>query len=713
MTWSFTPFVFLLVVPGLVAMSSAAYAWRQGRLALASPFMFLTLSSALWALIHVGEIVGGDLSTKLFWAKAQYLGIALVPVAWLTVGLQYTNRQHWLTRRNLVWLSIIPVWVLVMTWTNDGHGLIWRETSVKEAGPFSVLGVTYGPAFWVGLAYQYALLVVGTGLLLTMVVRSPRFYLGQRLVLIAAVMFPWLANVAYFRGWGPAFDLTPFVFALSAVATSYGVLRFQLIDIVPIARDVVLENMTDALLVLDTENRVVDINPAASDLFDRPARAAMGLPVGDVVGPQPDLSPETFEKDYARAEMEIGTGASGRILTADISLLRDGAGEPAGRLMVCRDITARKKALEEATLRARAREFVTNATTAFLTVQPDRVDTLIVKTLGELGAFTESDRCWLSTFDMQTLQNIDSFEWTAPGVATDLGQGVSLPFASDGWGVRQLDERQTLLIPSVSRLPPEARVEQAALQDRGVKSCLAITLTLVWKSRTVKAFLGLDAVRVERTWEKGAGRLASTIGEVAIGALYRSRSEVQLRESEARLLEAQRIAGVGRWTWDLTEGRFVWPNEVYAMLGVTPASVDGSMTSLMALVVEEDRARVVRDGVSFAETGRPNAVEWRVRRPDGEERHLYAKGERLVSPAGEVTLVAPCKTLPSDDNWKRTDAPGRSRRSTRRSWRAWESCPAASRMTSTTCCWASWATRNWLGRVWRAIPKARPISRMW
>ena len=142
---------------------------------------------------------------------------------------------------------------------------------------------------------------------------------------------------------GPSLRLTPFAFALSSVAIAYGILRFQLVDLIPIARDLVLERMTDALVVLDMDTRVVDVNLAATRLFEQPARALMGLPIREVVGRQPDLSPETFGQDRAHAELALGTGAGSKVVAADISLLRDSAGEPAGRVMVCRDITDRKR----------------------------------------------------------------------------------------------------------------------------------------------------------------------------------------------------------------------------------------------------------------------------------------------------------------------------------------------------------------------------------
>ena len=391
MTGQVTPFAFLLVIPGLVTLALAIYVWRRGRRSMASPLLFLSISSALWALAHVGEIMGADLSTKLFWAKAQYFGSVFVPVAWLTVGLQYTNRRKQLTVRKVTGLSVVPICVLVLTWTNDWHGLIWRETYVKEAGPFSVLGVTYGPAFWAWLAYSYVLLVVGTGCLLAMVVRSPRFYLGQRLVLISSVMLPWIVNVAYLQGWGPAFDLTPFAFPLSAVVIIYGILRFDLIDIVPIARDLVLENLTDALFVLDMDNRVVDINPTGRRIVDRPSRAVMGLPIREVMECQPELSPEVLQQEHAHTELELGTGPRRRLLAADISLLRDSEGEPVGRLMICRDITERRRA--EAAKReteSKYRALVEQSVVGVYIIQDDRYLYVNPK-MAEIFGYTEEE----------------------------------------------------------------------------------------------------------------------------------------------------------------------------------------------------------------------------------------------------------------------------------------------------------------------------------
>ena len=78
------------------------------------------------------------------------------------------------------------------------------------------------------------------------------------------------------------------------------------------------------------------------------------------------------------------------------------------------------------------------ATSSFLVVAPNEVDGLILKTLGEIGEFTESERCWFSTFDVRTSKNIDNFEWTAPGISPDMRQDPDTRFENYTWGMEEI-----------------------------------------------------------------------------------------------------------------------------------------------------------------------------------------------------------------------------------------------------------------------------------
>jgi PAS domain S-box-containing protein len=169
--------------------------------------------------------------------------------------------------------------------------------------------------------------------------------------LFLAVFAPWIANalsvfqVTPFRH----LDLTPFGFTVTGLAMSWGVLRYQLLDLVPVARDQVIESMKTGVIVLNLAHRVVDINPAA--------RRMLGLENADVIGLR--LSERLPQYAYVLGhyrdifevtdEITVGEGWDRRVYEIQISPLKDANGELVGRLIVSRDITDRKRV--EAALR--------------------------------------------------------------------------------------------------------------------------------------------------------------------------------------------------------------------------------------------------------------------------------------------------------------------------------------------------------------------------
>src|SRR5512143_2976730 len=125
MNLQFTPLAMLPLFTSLVGIVIAAYAWRLRPKRGATALTLLSVAATVWALGYALEIAGADLATKLFWAKAEYLGIATVPICWLNFSLEYAGRDRWLTRRNLLLISIIPLVTVLLAFTTEAHGLIW------------------------------------------------------------------------------------------------------------------------------------------------------------------------------------------------------------------------------------------------------------------------------------------------------------------------------------------------------------------------------------------------------------------------------------------------------------------------------------------------------------------------------------------------------------------------------------------------------------
>lgn len=337
-----TPYTVVLLAAVAVAAALAFYAWRRRAARGAGAVVLMMLAVFVWSFGYAFEIGATGLGAKVFWAKVEYLGIVTVPFAWLVFALRYAGWDRLITRRNL---ALVPLATLLLVATNEARGLIWSRTALSPSGRF--LTLDYGAGSWVYWAYSYALLVLGTYFLVSMLVRSPRVYREQGAALLVAVAAPWVGNGVYVTGLSPApnLDLTPFAFLLSGAAISWGLFRFRLLDIVPVARDAVIEGMDDGVVVVDTEGRVVDLNPAARRILDRPG----GDPVGDTLrrlASRLDALLADVPEDE-RAEVRLGESTARRSYDLAISPLCDRAGRQTGRLLVLHDVTERKRAEEE------------------------------------------------------------------------------------------------------------------------------------------------------------------------------------------------------------------------------------------------------------------------------------------------------------------------------------------------------------------------------
>ncbi len=152
---------------------------------------------------------------------------------------------------------------------------------------------------------------------------------------------------------------------LSSVIFAWGIFDYQLMNIVPVAREVVLASMPDAVIVLDARNMIVDLNGAARQLIGADASRLIGQPVEAALSAWPGLL-SWIESQRLHDEIEIQVDGHKRYYDARLSPLQSGQGERAGWVIVLRDITERKKAERELAEAKEAAEAASRAKSTFL-----------------------------------------------------------------------------------------------------------------------------------------------------------------------------------------------------------------------------------------------------------------------------------------------------------------------------------------------------------
>ena len=321
--------------------------------------LFLMMfGAALWNLGYGLEISFEDLPGKIFWAKFQYLGICTIPLAMFAFSVRYTDhmkrapkfapgmsRRMMFPVRSAVWvlLAVPPVVTFGLAVTNEMHHLIWASVSLDPSGAVYPLKLEHGRWFWVYWIYSQALIIAGSGLLLSMLVRSSSLFRRQGMVLLLGLLAPWLSNVVYVLKLDPGYglDLTPIAFSMTGLALVWGLLRFKFLDVVPIGRSAIIDKMGDGMIVLDHRDRVVDLNPSARPLLRFAPSKVIGRPADQVVSGWGSMGEGEYTEAGAR-EVQVELQGCHYLLT--FWTLRDRGERYAGRLITSRDITSARRA---------------------------------------------------------------------------------------------------------------------------------------------------------------------------------------------------------------------------------------------------------------------------------------------------------------------------------------------------------------------------------
>jgi PAS domain S-box-containing protein len=382
--WQFNPYALLLAVSALVAGVVAVYAWRRRPAPGSIPLVLLGLGAAVWSLGYAAATGFEDLQVRVFLAKVQYPGIASVPLSVFLLVFQYLGREKWMRWRSIVLLAVVPALAVLLAWTNERHRLIWADFEVMPYGSAYILNLKYGAFFWFYTAYAYALVAIAVALLVYAVARSSHLQRLQSLTILVGTFLPLLGNFLYLAGLNPFpyLDLTPFGYSLSGLVIMWGLFRYRLLDVVPVAHDTVVKSMLDGMLVLDARDRVVGLNPAMRDMLDISYAQAVGRSALTLLDACPDLARCLQDEAVVSSVVTLARDGARYHYDLRISPLINRRGRLTGRLVVLRDITARLWAEEALQLYADRLEVMREIDQSILAARS--VETIAVAAAGRV-----------------------------------------------------------------------------------------------------------------------------------------------------------------------------------------------------------------------------------------------------------------------------------------------------------------------------------------
>jgi PAS domain S-box-containing protein len=331
-----------MVLSLLASLYIMVLTWRRRDVPGAGAMLGLAAATFIWAFGYLNEAHGTTLEHQLFFCNIGYIGSMFVPVAWFIFALRYSIGDRLITGWKLALFCIMPLVTIVLVWTNNLHHLMWYNEHLGTSGPFTITIKTYGLFFWIALAHNYILILSGVIVLLRRLFRGTCLYTGQAIALLVAVSLPLAWNIIYIFDLLslPRKDLTPVMFAASAIAITLGVVRYQLLKAVPFARKFIIEHMGDGIMVFNMRHRLLEANPAALAILQAD-RNIIGKGIEQLYHSFPLLRRFYFPESSIELPWEVS--GKKHVYELNTVTMRDNQDRQVGWLAILHDITERNR----------------------------------------------------------------------------------------------------------------------------------------------------------------------------------------------------------------------------------------------------------------------------------------------------------------------------------------------------------------------------------
>ncbi|MFD2035259.1 histidine kinase N-terminal 7TM domain-containing protein [Belliella marina] len=312
-------------------------------------FAFTMLFVSLWSLAYGFELASTTLEDMLFWIKIEYIGIAFVPGVWIWFCLKYAGLEKWLTKGVFIFLFLIPLVTYILVFTNHHHYLFYKNVDVSYSGPFPLLDITRGVWYYVHMVYFYITLAFGNLILFKRFKNTDPIFKNQTYIIIASGFLPWIINLMYLLGYRPFghIDLTPYSFLFLYIIIGIGLLKFDLFDIKPIARDRVILAMTTGILVLDPKNRVIDFNPSMLRILGNPKTNLIGKSISSIFGDYEDILKSSYAQTKCSLDLKMYFSNSPKDFNLKVIPLLNKKSIFSGLMLQFDDVTEEKKIREK------------------------------------------------------------------------------------------------------------------------------------------------------------------------------------------------------------------------------------------------------------------------------------------------------------------------------------------------------------------------------
>jgi diguanylate cyclase (GGDEF)-like protein/PAS domain S-box-containing protein len=336
-----------LVFAVILSQFFAAYFFSKGRTSYRKVFSAMVLCISIYLFGFLMIINNNNLQEMIFWNQIQYLGLPFISVLWLMVALLYTKTIYSLKIRLALLLFSVPVITFFIRLTNSWHHLFYTKWGMRQVFGYNYLYMERGIWYYVNISYTIFCLLLTVIIYLAGYLKNKAGYTKPHfLVFLFASLLPFIGIVLIiftFQEW--SIDYSALIMPVSLLIISYGILKYDFLEIRTLARETIFENNFAGMVVLGPGKRIIDYNKAAKKFFEAIDISLNKYPIEHILDREPKLL-EIFESE-SRRDFSLVIDGEERFFEIDVVPLGDPNAGNTRMLKSIRDITEERKMQEK------------------------------------------------------------------------------------------------------------------------------------------------------------------------------------------------------------------------------------------------------------------------------------------------------------------------------------------------------------------------------
>lgn len=599
-----------IIIPSLyISMAMCVvyvfFSWHRRNVPGAYSFGALSFSILISLFGYTQSIINTNISAKLNWELLRMLGMIFTPTSWLCFIIQFTGHSWLNDKHHWMLLAIEPILTIILFLTNQYHGWLYQGVEQEIQGSFSILNFTFGPWYWANVCYSYALVFVGLFWLLYIRRNSTSIFRWQINIIWIASFLPWLGNIASVLNL-PLSLITPIPIAItiSGLLIAWGIFRYNLLDILPIAQKTLIERMLDGVIILNNEECIINLNPATRKIFNLPESfEIVGKSIQDTLPEISGLVRELNIKEQTRANMLLGKGNNRGYYEVRVISITSHQKNPHWKLVTLHDVTEHKVIEKKLRQRVVMDELIAQISTHFISCPLNKVESEIDNAIKKLGDFLETDHCFIIIVNGPESTIDEGYEWTSTGIKPQIENLIGQSLAEHKWTLTKLKKSETITIDRIADFPLKADAERLFYSKIAFRSILIVPLMM---NNVIIGFLGAANERSERKWTAEESQLLRFAGEIFVNTLMRKRVEQTikgLREIDQVILTARSPEAIAAATL-----QHLWTMIPYQHAGIGLFKKQEDEVDILAYTVQGTTIHT-RSNLTLASSGIFKAIE--------------------------------------------------------------------------------------------------------